>query len=674
MPSVLLVDDKEENLYLLRALLTGNGYEVYSATNGKEALELARGKPPDLIISDILMPVMDGFTLCRICKQDPMLGEVPFIFYTATYTDQKDEQLALSLGADRFLLKPLEPDRFISMITGVLEEHRRGRIRAQPKSPEPEEQYLREYNAVLIRKLEEKLAQLEEANHRLAEKDIFNQATLDATTARLAVIGQRGEVLSANKAWTRQALRPGEPELLGLRVGDDVRARLECHHPEHSQAMQRIREGLGAILEGRRAELELEIPYGDGQRQWLLVRIERVGAAGASAIITCIDVTALKRAEQATADASRRKDRLLALLAHELRNPLAPIKSASQILRALYLPDPKARRAAEVIDRQASHLAHIVDDLLDVERIRGGTLVVKSEPTDLAQVVRSIASDYGSGFESRGITLRVDVSAEPVWVLGDATRLAQIVGNLLDNARRFTDRGGRVEVRLTTDPAQRTTSLVVRDTGVGMTAELLARLFEPFEQAQQSSARTRGGFGLGLTLVKGLVELHGGEVHATSAGPGCGTELSVRLPLTEPPRREAQPPRAPLIGGVRVLIIEDNRDAAEMLQGFLELAGCVVQTAYDGRSGLALAQAHPPEAILCDIGLPDIDGYAVARAVRADPRLRSVRLIALTGYGPGEVRRQAQEAGFDSYITKPGDPEQLLRLVALSHEQHAPVS
>jgi CheY-like chemotaxis protein len=668
LPSVLLVDDKEENLYLLRALLTGNGYAVRTAQNGKEALELARANPPDLIISDILMPVMDGFTLCRICKQDPTLGRVPFVFYTATYTDPKDEQLALSLGAERFLIKPIEPDRFIALIAGVLEEYRRGRVRAQQKVPVREEQYLREYNAVLIHKLEDKLVQLEQANRMLAEKAIFHQATIDATAARLAVIGQRGEVLSTNKAWTQGPLLPGDPEILGLRVGDDALATLECHHPEHSEAMRRIREALGAILENRSSALEVEVPYGDAQ--WLIVRLEPVGVAGASAIITCVDVTELKRAEQAMAEASRRKDRLLGLLGHELRNPLAPIKSASHVLQAIAFADPKAQRAAEIIDRQASHLARIVDDLLDVERIAGRTLVVKDVLVDFAQVVRSTTVDYSSGFESRGVALRLDVPAEPVWVRGDATRLTQVIGNLLDNARRFTDRGGRVEVRLTQDSAQRRAELVVRDTGVGMSAEILARVFEPFEQAQQDSARTRGGFGLGLTLVKGLVELHGGEVRAASAGPGRGAEIFVTLPLSEPPRREEKPPRRLPAEGVRVLVVEDNHDAAEMLQTVLEMVGCRVQIAYDGRSGLALAQAQPPEAILCDIGLPDMDGYMVARAVRGDPRLRSVRLIALTGYGHDEVRRQAQEAGFDSHVIKPADPDQLLRLLVPAHERH----
>lgn len=670
MPTVLIVDDKEDNLYLLRALLTGNGFDALTATNGQQALELARDKAPDLVISDILMPVMDGFTLCRIWKNDPKLSRAPFVFYTATYTDPKDEQLAMSIGADRFLIKPLEPDLFLAQIRQVLDDYRHQSVPARAVVQEPDAQYLREYNAVLVHKLERKVMQLEDANRKLAENDAFTRAALDAMTAPLAVIGERGEVLMANRAWVQAGSHPDDPELLQLRVGDDALTKLAYDQPQHAGAMQRVRQGLRDVMENRRPQVRVEVVYEHGGPSWLMIQIERVGFAGSSAIITCVDVTALKLAEQTLVDDSRRKDQLLALLAHELRNPLAPLRAASQVLQATASDDRMLQRASAIIDRQVGHLTHIVDDLLDMENIARQHLKVKKEPIDLAEVLRKCIADHLSWFEDRDISLQVDIATEPVWVRGDATRLTQVIANVLDNARRFTDPGGRVEVQLSPDATHHAAVLVVRDNGIGITAETLARIFEPFEQAQQSAAHSRGGFGLGLAIVKGLVDLHGGEVHAASAGPGRGSEVTVLLPLIGERPLPVHAPAPPTQAvGSRVLVIEDNHDAADALQDLLQTAGCVVRVAYDGKSGLALAQAAPPEIIFCDVGLPDMDGYSLAKTVRADPRLGKVRLVALTGYGQAEDRRRAQDAGFDAHVTKPADAERLLQLVGAAHEQ-----
>ncbi|HEY3357399.1 MAG TPA: hybrid sensor histidine kinase/response regulator, partial [Polyangia bacterium] len=353
-------------------------------------------------------------------------------------------------------------------------------------------------------------------------------------------------------------------------------------------------------------------------------------------------------------------------LGHELRNPLAPIKTASDMLKLLGLGDPRAERARAIIDRQVAHLIHIVDDLLDVARIARGTLVLRHDPADWAEVVRAGTEDRRAEFEARGIALELAVPAAPLWVSGDPTRLTQVLANLLGNALKFTDRGGRVEVRLAGENG--VCDLVVRDTGVGMTAQTLARIFEPFEQAQQDSARIAGGVGMGLALAKGLVELHGGAISAASAGPGRGAELRVRLPLTTAPAVRGAVATTPVVDGAHVLIIEDNRDAAESLRAFLEVTGCRVEVAHDGGAGLAAARAHPPEIILCDIGLPGApDGYGVAAAVRADPALHVSRLIALTGYGQPEDRERARQAGFDAHLTKPAEAEELLALVAHAH-------
>jgi signal transduction histidine kinase/FixJ family two-component response regulator len=669
MSRILVVDDKEENLYLLHALLQGHGHRATLARNGVEALSRAGEERPDLVISDILMPVMDGFSLCRRWKEaDSPLRQVPFVFYTATYTEPRDEQLAMSLGADRFIVKPAEPVEFLRTITELLEEHERGRLQARDNNPRPEVQYFREYNEVLIHKLEDKLEQLERANRTLAEKDSFNLAVLDAMAALVAVLDVDGKVVAVNKAWRGFEGPPrGQPcsELLGLAVGESALDALEHDRAVAVAIAEELRQAVLDILRGVRSEFEVELPVGDPAR-WLLLRVERVGAAGAAAVIACSDITERKRAAAAMVEASRRKDEFLAMLGHELRNPLAPIRNASYVLKRTHSDDPRSAKATDIIDRQVSHLARIVDDLLEVSRITRGTLLIRRDAIDWRDIVRETAEDHRAGFEGRGLELTVELTDAPAWVLGDRTRLAQIVGNLLANAQKFTDGGGRVAVRLAADERAGTSSLTIDDTGIGMSPEVIARLFQPFEQGPQSSARTRGGFGMGLALVKGLVDLHGGEVHASSDGPGRGSQFRVRLPLREAPGVQAAPAqRVPASDGLRVLVIEDNQDTAESLREVLEMGGLSVQVAYDGPSGMAAARAQRPQVVLCDIGLPGaMDGYEVAGAIRTDPNLRAVRLIALTGYGEQDDRRRAEHAGFDAHVTKPADLHALLALVA----------
>jgi signal transduction histidine kinase len=646
----LVVDDNEQNRYLLRALLLGHGYDVRTADNGVDALAQAGREPPDLVISDILMPGMDGFALCRRWKADPVLRAVPFVFYTATYTSAADERFALGLGADRFIVKPAEPGEFMRIIAEVLDAHEGGRLRAQEAPAAPETQYLRDHNAALVRKLERKVEQLAEANRTLAAKEALNQAVLDATASPMAVVGLRGDVLSVNRAWAHLACSERAPKFLALAAGDNALVGPYCGQATANPTLARLCEGLRAVLDGER-EVELDLPCGSADAHWFLVRIEKVGVAGAGALIACIDMTDRLRAEAALREAAQRKDAFLALLGHELRNPLAPIKTASHILKRLQLGDPRAERAREIIERQTAQLARMVDDLLDVSRIQRSKLAVASDVVDWREVVRTSAEDVRPGFAIRGLELRLDVPAQPLWLRGDAGRLSQVVGNLLDNASKFSERGGRVEVRLAAEDAS-WSRLEVRDTGAGMDAETLARAFQPFEQAPQGSARTRGGLGLGLALIKGIVELHGGQVSAHSPGPGQGSMFVVRLPLTEAPPLRESPAETERADGARVLVIEDNRDAA---------------AAYDGTSGLERARAWSPDTVLCDIGLPGaLDGYGVAQAMRADPALRATRLVALTGYGQASDRRRAEEAGFDAHVTKPADPQALLRLVMRS--------
>jgi PAS domain S-box-containing protein len=382
----------------------------------------------------------------------------------------------------------------------------------------------------------------------------------------------------------------------------------------------------------------------------------------------------LKRAEEALVRADRAKDQFLAVLAHELRNPLAPIRNAVQILKQSGPPEPQLVRAAETIERQVNHQARLLDDLLNVARIARGKVSLHRIQLDLSRLVRDAAADHRQVLEEAGLTLALELPRVPVWVEGDPTRLAQVLGNLLQNAAKFTDPGGHVSVRLEVEEDgkdltrgdNRYVVLTVRDNGIGMEPEMLSRVFETFTQADSSLDRSRGGLGLGLALVKGLVELHGGQVRVESQGPGCGFAVTFRLPQTTD---RGAPPTAPAVATGenprrRVLVVEDNHDAAETLRELLELAGHCVKVAEDGSVGLEMAREFLPEVVLCDLGLPGMDGYAVAAELRRDPVTAAARLIAISGYGQEEDRRRSREAGFELHLTKPVDPVELERLLA----------
>ncbi len=366
--------------------------------------------------------------------------------------------------------------------------------------------------------------------------------------------------------------------------------------------------------------------------------------------------------EQTLRESDSRKSEFLAVLSHELRNPLAAICTSIELLARSPPGSPIAARGREIMKRQTEHLTRLVDDLLDVTRISRGRIELQRARVDLRDVVRSTCDDFRPLFERGTLQLRLEPMPDPVWIDADATRLAQVIGNLLHNAAKFTPAGGFVTVRVEASGGRAEVS--VRDTGVGMEPGEIKRLFEPFAQAPQGLARTRGGLGLGLALSKGLVELHGGSIQARSDGLGHGSEFLVRLPLAAPPvvSPEAPKPRAP--GDRRlVLLIEDNVDTCESLSIALQLAGLQVRTAHDGKTGIATAHELKPEVVLCDIGLPDIDGYEVARRLREDHALRSTRIFALSGYARPEDKARAKEAGFDEHIAKPPDLEELSKLL-----------
>jgi PAS domain S-box-containing protein len=365
------------------------------------------------------------------------------------------------------------------------------------------------------------------------------------------------------------------------------------------------------------------------------------------------DVTQRFRAEQ-------QKDVFLATLGHELRNPLASLLAAAQMLLRELPSDARGARWAGIVTRQAEHLSRIVDDLLDVSRMASGRIELQCEPLDMGKLVNEVIEGLRPLFASHQVALSSDLAAEDIWIDGDRTRLAQILDNLLTNAVKFTPTGGSVSVSLRS--AEDRAVLTVRDTGIGMDAEVLERLFEPFSQGDQDLGRSAGGLGLGMTLVKGLTELHQGTVTASSPGPGLGSEFVVALPTVVAPLERMPSERTSPGARLRVLVIEDNVDVAEMLAEALRELGQEVKVAGTAMAGIERAREWPPDLVLCDIGLPGaLNGYAVARVLAAQEE--PPRLVAVTGYGGEEDRRRSREAGFSLHLTKPVSIDQLVALL-----------
>jgi signal transduction histidine kinase/ActR/RegA family two-component response regulator len=373
---------------------------------------------------------------------------------------------------------------------------------------------------------------------------------------------------------------------------------------------------------------------------------------------------ALRERAEALALADQRKDEFLAVLAHELRNPLAAIRIALQLQQRQ--AGGERSRMHEIFERQVEHLARLADDLLDVSRITRGKIELRPERVDLRQLLAEVVEDYRADIERQGLGFELDVHSGPLHVDGDRTRLAQVVGNVLHNAIKFTDLGGRIRVALREQDGHAV--VLVEDNGIGMSEEVLQHVFQPFTQVEQTLARSQGGLGLGLSLVSNLVEMHGGAVTAQSDGPGRGSRFTITLPLATTSAKKA--PAAeddgvePGKGGVRVLLIEDNLDTAAMLQELLSLDGYETRVAHSGPDGVEAAAGFRPHAVVCDLGLPGMDGFGVAAALRGRPDMASARLIALSGYGQPEDRRRALEHGFDLHLTKASDPTELLRALA----------
>ncbi|MGD9723005.1 MAG: PAS domain-containing protein [Pirellulales bacterium] len=379
------------------------------------------------------------------------------------------------------------------------------------------------------------------------------------------------------------------------------------------------------------------------------------------------DITDRKRAEDMQREAERRKDNFLAVLGHELRNPLAAIVNAAEVLNYVASLPPDAVEIRDLIKRQALQMKRLIDDLLDVSRIASGKIVLRKERLELSRLIGQIVQDYRPRLQDKKLSLDLQLPNEALWIDGDAMRLSQVLGNLLENAVKFSDLGGPIAVTLAAAADHRSALIAVRDDGAGLMPEASATLFEPFAQAEETLDRSPTGLGLGLALVKGLAEMHGGAVTADSPGPGEGSTFTIWLPLVKAPATRVPPPMSKprARASCRGLIIEDNLDVSRPIARLLELNGHQVRAAVDGPSGVRLARQFVPDIVLCDIGLPgDMDGYAVARELRSDPSTRTAYLVAVTGFGQEADRRRAADAGFDRHLTKPVDHSNLLELIS----------
>jgi PAS domain S-box-containing protein len=435
------------------------------------------------------------------------------------------------------------------------------------------------------------------------------------------------------------------------------------------EAWKHVAPRLERALAGERVFFEQDMPFDSGLREIAAHYIPDVGPGGEprGCFALVEDISGRKRTERALREVDRRKDAFLAMLAHELRNPLTPIRNVAHILGRGQADAATIRRSAELLERQAGHLTHLVDDLLDVARITRGRVTLRREPLDLATVVDAAIETVRPLLDFRAQSVAFARPETPLFVDADKVRLCQVISNLLTNAIKYSSECGRIEVDL--KATTREVALLVRDAGVGIDPQMLPHIFELYLQGDGSLDRLHAGLGIGLSVVKHLVEMHGGAVEAHSDGLGRGSEFRVRLPrVAAPPRPAADEPGggSRSVARRRVLVVEDNLDAAESLRELLRLDGHEVEVAHDGASALSRLDEFRAEVVLLDIGLPRMDGFMVAHAIRARfaPAASRPRLVALTGHGRDEDRRVALGSGFDGHLTKPVEPARLLHMVA----------
>ncbi len=693
--NILIVDDLPEKVIVLETVLAELGENLHVARSGTEALQQVLRHDFAVILLDVYMPDMDGYETAALIRRRKKSAHTPIIFITA-FADELHKTQGYSLGAVDFILSPVVPEILRTKVKVFVDLFR---MTEQVKRHADERVALAREQAARAA-AEAAQAAAEEANRRssfLAEASTTLAGSLDfdVTVRNLArlVVPTLADLSAVSLAGEGG---PGPTELAWVdRAGVGTAANGEWLAAPLASAVARVLGGgppevlEGTVIEPPKTDRPRPLPIPFALKSAVVLPLRaRDKVLGALTLAQKPDGRGFGAAERLLAEdlagraavfldnarlyrdireADQRKNEFLSMLAHELRNPLAPIRNALQIIGLQGSSESTLQWALEIIARNVHQLVRLVDDLLDVSRITRGKIRLQPEPLDMAAVVAQAVEISQPLIEARRHHLTVSVPPEPVWVHGDGTRLAQVLANLLNNAAKYTDEGGSIWLTLACENGDAVVR--VRDTGIGIPPNMLASIFDLFTQVDRSLDRSQGGLGIGLTLARRLVEMHGGRLAASSAGANRGSEFVVRLPvLVRPPGPGVTANGAQdLAAGAaprRVLIVDDNVDGAQSLGLMLRLAGHEVCIAHDGPAALKTASDFRPDVVLLDIGLPEMDGYEVARRLRELPELADTLLVALTGYGQAEDRQRGREAGFHHYFVKPVDPPVLARLLA----------
>ena len=640
---VLLLAPTSKDAAASEAILRGVGVRCVPCRDVARLCDEARRGAAVVVLTEEAVLSDGQDRVASLLKDQPPWSDLPLIVLTRAGSDSPRSLEALrAIGHTTLVQRPLQRSTLLSTVSSALRDRRR-QYQARDHLLE------RERQSELLREAKESLAFALEAG-RLGSWE-YDLATGEIPCSAIC---KRNFGLPEDARLTHDGL-------FAL-IHQDDRARV-------GRAIREALEGGAEYL------AEYRIVRGDGSLRWVQVRgraaLDGHGVPARMAGVS-LDITERKHAEEALRESverlkegDRRKDEFLAMLAHELRNPLSAISNAAQVTKRSRAED-QLDWGNQVIERHVRHLSRMIDDLLDVSRITRGAIELRREPLSLEPILRSAVETARPLIEEKKHRISVDLGTVLMPVRGDATRLEQVFVNLINNAAKYTDAGGRLSLKARGENGH----VVVRvgDTGVGMTPELLGRAFDLFAQGDRSAARSEGGLGIGLTLVKSLVEMHGGTVEASSEGPGLGSDFAVRLPIdragaAEGPR-EATGPGRPSRGS-RVLVVDDNADTAAGMIRLLKLLGHAVAAAHDGPAALEVARSHRPEVVLLDIGLPGMDGYEVARALRGGGFADAV-IIAVSGYGGDEDRERSRAAGFDHHLVKPVDFDSLLALMRVA--------
>jgi PAS domain S-box-containing protein len=660
--SILLVDDEPRNLVVLETILASPDYRLVCAESAEQALLALVAEEFALLVIDIQMPGMTGFELAQLIKQREKTAGVPIIFLTAYYSEDHHVLEGYGTGAVDYLHKPIAPEILRSKVAVFAELHRKRREITRANHILLSEVTARRRAEEQLRRLNDELeVRVAERTAALLQRERELRSLADNTPDILTRFDQELRFLFVNSALE---------EATGLpRDGFPGRSLREVGMPE--DVCDLWEQSIRSVFETRKPR-SLEFGYASpaGARRYATRLVPEFGPTGEAESVLAVtqDITERQRATEALKDADRRKDEFLATLAHELRNPLAPLRNGLELLR-LAGTTAAAVETRQMMDRQLSHMVRLIDDLLDLSRITNDKLALRKERVLLQDVAKTAVEASRPIIEASRNVLKVSLPDEPVWLVADAARLSQVISNLLTNAAKYTPQGGCIELSAAREGGE--ARIRVTDTGLGIPPEMLAQVFEMFTQVNRTLDRSQGGLGIGLAIVKRLVELHGGTITAESPGLGAGSTFTVCLPLIKVDARSTEQLRTPeaalgrsVKSGRRVLVVDDNVDGATSLARFLQLCGHEARTAHSGPEALDVAHPFKPEVVFLDIGLPGMNGYEVAKRFRGEPALSGTLLVALTGWGSEDNKRLSREAGFDFHLTKPAELKTIENILA----------